>query len=159
ILAVSSFLLWQQYQQIKLTVSEKDEQFARADQQRRRAENNFGKVLSGMTEFLHGLDTNASLNEQQRAGLRQSLVHDMERLLEGSLNEGNPDPTARMETGWAYVHIGTFYSRIGDLVHGEEKYRKGLSVLEPLAKECPEDLGIQWIYTTCLNGLGGSLFL
>src|SRR5262249_40656571 len=78
ILAVSSFLLWQQYQQIKLTVSEKDKQFARADQQRRRAENNFGKVLSGMTEFLHGLDTNASLNEQQRAGLRQSLVHDME---------------------------------------------------------------------------------
>jgi serine/threonine protein kinase/tetratricopeptide (TPR) repeat protein len=169
-LSTATAVVWREQKATKTALAEAQANYARAQAQRRRAENNFGKVLDGMTGFLEELDANKELNQRQRVALRQALADHMERFFQKLQDEARADPVTmqdeartdlvtRMEMGWAYLHLGAFYVQLNDYAQAEKKDRQALEVLEPLANEYPDDQGVLWVYSLCLARLGTVLFL
>jgi tetratricopeptide (TPR) repeat protein len=169
-LSIATAIIWREQRETKTALAEAQANYALAQAQRRRAENNFGKVLGGMTLFLEELDSNKELRPRQRMALRQALADHMERFFQKLQDEARADPVTmqdegrtdlvtRMETGWAYLHLGTFFFQLNDYAQAEKKDRKALEILEPLANEYPDDLGVLWVYSLTLQRLGTVLFL
>jgi tetratricopeptide (TPR) repeat protein len=74
------------------------------------------------------------------------------------------DPALRLELGEGYLRLGTLFGRrlglgdtLGDNVKALESYRKALAVVEPLAREHPENEAARRTLGTIDEQLGGSL--
>jgi tetratricopeptide (TPR) repeat protein len=160
-LSISSFLLWQEKERVKLAFADKDtqtrlaeEQTAVAEKQRRRAEANFGEVLNGMTMMLEHLDENKWSQPVTIEQVRKELEHHMEGFFQSFLVENKDEKLARLEIGWGYQHLGVYYLRCGDHARAEQHFRTALAFHEALAADYPDDPAGVWMYAQSLDRLG-----
>jgi serine/threonine protein kinase len=164
ILSVSSLLLWQEKERVKLAIAEKEtqsriasEQAVSAEKQRLRAEANFGKALNGMTTLLENLDEKEWPQLVSVDQIHQSLRNKIEGFFEGFVAENKDEPLVRLEIGWAYQHLGVFYFRRGDIALAERYKRAALAFHEALAADYPNDWVHISMYAQSLYRLGTTL--
>jgi tetratricopeptide (TPR) repeat protein len=128
VLAVSSYLLWQEKEQVKRTLAERDQQFQRAEQQLERAEGNFGKAIYGIASFVEKLDELHDVSDVER--LRRALLEHLEKYFLAYLEQHPDDATLCRETSWVLQEIGILYRWQGDLGRAEATFRKALAIIE-----------------------------
>jgi serine/threonine protein kinase len=139
IMAVSSFLLWRQNEQITQTLAEKNEEFERAEQQLQRAEDNFQKAIYSIAGFFDKLDEWRDVPNMKR--LRRSLRQHLEQYFLDYFEKNRDDLTLRRETATVLMHLGILHRRDGDLDLALANFLKAKAILEERAEEGYTDAG------------------
>jgi serine/threonine protein kinase len=111
---------------------------AEAEKQRRRAEANFSRALGGATEMLMQLDGPSGDAPHIDRPLRQKLIDHGLRFFQGFIDEGNPDPAARLQSSKAYEQIARVHCSLLDAVKCRAAMEKTFALLEGLMTEFPQ---------------------
>jgi tetratricopeptide (TPR) repeat protein len=153
-LAIGTWLLWRERGQTQEALAQAQRHAQRAEEQRRRAEGNFGRALDGMTNLLDHLDEKEWPQPLEIEQVQQSLLRQVEAYFQSFLADNKDDPVNRLQVGWAYQHLGVFYGRRGDAVRAERCYRTAVAFHEGLAADHPNDPAPIWMYAQSLDRLG-----
>jgi tetratricopeptide (TPR) repeat protein len=137
-LAVSVFLIWREKEQTRETLAEARTNFAEAEAQRRRAEDNFRKAMDGAGYvFAAGYPPDGAL-PPTLADLRRTQAELTLEFYRGFLREGSAEPSDRLQTGIVHVTISGIYHLQGDRARTEKALSRGVAVFESLVADYPE---------------------
>jgi tetratricopeptide (TPR) repeat protein/tRNA A-37 threonylcarbamoyl transferase component Bud32 len=126
-----------------------------AKAQRLRAEGNFTKALEGATWILKQLDPKPGGTPLQGDRLRQALEEQGINFFRQFIDEANPDPAVRYESGRAYRLLATVYAARQDAPQAQAMLAKAIGLLEALVEAHPRE-GVyrtELIQTHYLSGL------
>jgi serine/threonine protein kinase/Tfp pilus assembly protein PilF len=112
---------------------------AEARAQRRRAEANFEKALTGATRILTHLDPRPGAPPPEGPALHRALEDEGLRFFRQFIDEGSPDPAVRFESGRAYALMATVYCARGEAPQSQAMMRKAFALLEGLVAAYPAE--------------------
>jgi tetratricopeptide (TPR) repeat protein len=145
-LAVSVVLVWREVGRTRDALAEEARQRRRADEaattsdaHQRRAEANLRQALEEVIIHLDKLDAPRWSGDAQVREVRRLIAADALAFLRGLVTEEDPDPGAQEQAGVVYVYMGHVYTSMGDMVHGEEAYRKAIAAFGRMAAAHPEE--------------------
>jgi serine/threonine protein kinase/Flp pilus assembly protein TadD len=145
-LVVGAILIWREQELTKAALREARWQWHRAkinegeaNVQRRRAEAHFRKACHGVTRLLLRLEERRWTRRPELRELRQTLAEQGLEFFQSFLDENNPDPVVRHETGSVYVVLAGVYAMQGRTAEVEKAYGKAVAIFGRLAAEFPDD--------------------
>src|SRR5262249_5044308 len=100
-----------------------------AQGQRRRAEENFHKACTGVTQLLLRLEESRWAGVPVVHELRRALAEQGVQFLQEFLDENSNDPAVRLETGRAYVVLANVYGLQGERARARQAYGKAIVLL------------------------------
>lgn len=103
-------------------------------EQRRRAQDNFGKALGGIETMVKEINQELPLTDPAR----RKLLEDALALCQDLVKEASGDESARQGRGSAYVMIGQIEVNLGHPVPAEEAYCQALDVFGGLVADFPD---------------------
>jgi serine/threonine protein kinase/Flp pilus assembly protein TadD len=143
---VSSVFIWRAHQQTKAALGEVSRHVEavkakekEANDHRLRAEDNFRKACRGVTELLVALEDRRWAGIARIGELRGVLSEQGLQFLQSFLNETNPDPAARLETGRAYRIVGSVYNLQRKWTEMKGSFDKAIDLFEKLAADFPDN--------------------
>jgi serine/threonine protein kinase len=164
-LALASVLVWREQARTKEALTQVEAQWrltrakeAEAQEQRRRAEANFRKACHGVTQLLLRLEERRWANLPEIHRLRRELGEEGQQFLLGFLNEKSRDPAVRLETGRAYIVLGSVHSMQNAHRRAERAYGKAIALFRQLAAEFPRDPVYRHEMALAHNVLGNLLY-
>jgi len=147
-LLAANILLWQERQRTRSALSD-------AQAQRKRAEGNFHKALTGASRMLTELDERPGAPPLQGDELRRAVVAKGVEFFRDFIDEDNPDPAVRFESARAYGLLACVYCSQKQGAEGQAMLRKEFALLEELVGAYPQeaDYRRELIRTRNLMGL------
>jgi tetratricopeptide (TPR) repeat protein len=137
-LSAGNVILWQQRQATAaalLQVRAKEEE---TQAQRRRTEKNFQMALRGATDILMQLDPRPGGQSLEGAALHRAIEEQGLRFFLQFIDEDNPDPAVRYESGQAYRLMASVYCARQDAAQAIAMIRKAIKVFGDLVEAYPE---------------------
>jgi tetratricopeptide (TPR) repeat protein len=151
VLAVSSLLLWREKEQVKQALAQKE-------QEARRAEANFDKVLNGVPkELMLDLYDEKWDRLGEIGDLRLALSARLERVYLRLRDESREDPLLRMQSGWLCQGLGDFHLARWELARAEALFRRAVGIHDELVAAFPDEVDQVWWHAQGLSRLGRAL--
>jgi serine/threonine protein kinase len=136
-LAISAVLIWLEKERTALALQEKKDALARAEQQQDRARSDFAKALNVLPSGLEKLSALEGASSPQIVRVREMLVAHMEEFFRQFLKERPDDPFVRLETAWAYNHLGVYHWTHGDPARSIRAHRAAAAIMDERADQFP----------------------
>jgi serine/threonine protein kinase/Tfp pilus assembly protein PilF len=115
------------------------EAFKREADQRRRAETNLRIALEALDEiYLKVVEDNLPRDPQREAEYRELLQKSLS-FYEQFAQTNRAEPLVRLETGRAYLRIGTIHQKLGQHDKAEQSYQESARLLKELSDYFPSD--------------------
>jgi tetratricopeptide (TPR) repeat protein len=111
---------------------------AEAEKQQRRAEENFNRAWSGATEMLMKLDPPSGNPPHIDPDLREKIIERGLNFFRAFIDENNPDPAVRFQSGIAYEQIARVYCSQYDTAKCRAAMEKTFALLERLIADFPD---------------------
>jgi tetratricopeptide (TPR) repeat protein len=138
-LSASTVVFWHQRKQTEAALEQAREQEKETRRQQQRAEANFHKALAGATRILAQLDPQPAGGLLDGDRLRQALLDQGVGFFREFIDEDNPDPAVRFETGRAYRLMATVYCARQEVAQAQATMRKAFAVLGRLVEAYPRE--------------------
>jgi eukaryotic-like serine/threonine-protein kinase len=115
-------------------------QAVRATRAEQKAVTNFDRATQAVKRMLTRVAQDELIDIPWMEPVRKALLEDALQFYEQLLAERSADPEVRLATAQAHIDLSHINGRYGDDVKREAEARLALELLEPLAKEFPENL-------------------
>jgi tetratricopeptide (TPR) repeat protein len=152
-LMVGAVLIWHEQEQTKHALREAQRQWHRAkiqefeaqaqreeaEIQKRRAEAHFRKACHGVTRLLLRLEERRWATLPEINELRQALGEQGLAFYQSLLDETNPDPAVRQETGRVYLVLAGVHAMQGHDGEVRKAYGQAVAQFDKLAADFPEE--------------------
>jgi serine/threonine protein kinase/tetratricopeptide (TPR) repeat protein len=132
-LCVTTVVVWREKEQTEAARG-------REEAQRRRADANFQRALSGATQLLLPLEDERLKDVPGVDALRQKLVSRGVLFFEGFVHPNDPEPAVRFDTAQAYHGLAATYSAHQQAGAAREVLGREVVLLEALTAAYPEQL-------------------
>jgi hypothetical protein len=136
-LAIGAALIWIEKEQTAQALQEKKDALARAEQQQRRAQGDFAKALNLLPGGLEKLSAEEGADSPQMLHAREVLIAHMEGYFRRFLEERPDDPFVRLETAWAYDHLGCYHWLHGHFAQALRAHQTAVSIMDERAAQFP----------------------
>jgi tetratricopeptide (TPR) repeat protein len=144
-MCVTTVLVWREKEQTRAAL-------AREEAQRRRAEANFQRALSGATQLLLPLEERRWKDDPRIEELRQTLVARGVHFFEGFVRPDDPDPAVRFESARACHLLAATYAAYQQVDAARDMLRREVDLLQALVAQSPDNPGYR-------RELGGAYYL
>jgi serine/threonine protein kinase len=134
-LAISAVLIWLEKERTALALQEKQDALARAEQQQGRARGDFAKALNLLPGGLEKLAAEEGAESPQMVHVREVLIAHMEEFFRQYLKERPDDPFVRLETAWAYDHLGCYHWQHGHLARSVRAHQTAVAIMSERAAQ------------------------
>jgi serine/threonine protein kinase len=138
-LSISTAVVWYENHQKNNALEQLRQEEAEAQRQRRRAETNFNRALTGTMNLLLIPENEHWTGKPEIEGLRQDLVDEGLKFFEGFVHEDDPDPAIRFESARGLGRMTCVYCALRKLPEARDTMRRAYHLLEGLAAEAPAD--------------------
>jgi tetratricopeptide (TPR) repeat protein len=115
-------------------------QAVRATKAEQKAVRNFDRATEAVRRMLTRVAQDELIDVPWMEPVRKTLLEDALQFYEQLLAERSADPEIRLATAGAHFELAWINGRYGNEAKRAEEIRLGLELMEPLAKEFPEDL-------------------
>jgi tetratricopeptide (TPR) repeat protein len=139
-LAISAALIWLEKERTARALREKTDALARAEQQQHRAEGDFAKALNVLPTGLEKLCAEEGADSPQSVHAREVLIAHMEEYFRHFLEERPDDRVVRLETAWAYNHLGCYHWSHGHLARALRAHQTAVSIMDERAAQFPTNV-------------------
>jgi serine/threonine protein kinase len=154
-LAAGTVLLWHEKEQKRKAWEAEAAQADEAREQRRRAEANFDKALSGATSLLLRLEDPRWNDVPGMHEVREDLVRQGVAFFRQFLDENSSDPAIRFQTARTHARIASLHCAHHQVEESFAAMRRAIALLEGLTAERPREVAYrkQFAVTCHLMGL------